>query len=268
MAASKPTLVLVHGSWHRPEHFEPTSRLLHEAGYKIETVHLPTVHATVDKTSKTMDDDVEAVRKLVDSILSRGENVVVVAHSYGCHVGMSALSSFDPKSRSSNGYQTAVQAVVAIAGVALAPGLTQLEQLGGRLPPYKKLVDGLTYPQHETGLHKLFYGDLSEEDAKPYIDMLSWQSYAAMLKPLPDLSTPCKDIPVSYLMTKQDVILPYDVQKVCLSNIRAGGVIVHVEEADSSHSPFLSQPEATANFIRNRAGETAIQSDFKVVQTS
>lgn len=53
-----------------------------------------------------------------------------------------------------------------------------------------------------------------------------------------------KDIPSSYLITERDAVFPLFAQEA-LSG-RAGST---VHRLDTSHSPFLSQPEATAAII-------------------
>ncbi|KAF4547083.1 Hypothetical protein D9617_60g048150 [Elsinoe fawcettii] len=220
-----------------------------------------------NKATKSADDDVAAVRDLILSVLSRGEDVLVVAHSYGTIPGMSSLTSLDPTSRKAAGHSNAVVGIVIISGVVLKPGISQYEQMGAAIPPFMVVEDGLTHIRGEPSAHQLFYGDLTEEESKPYVDMLVGQSYHASQQPLPDQMGPCKDASVTYLFTKQDVVLPFALQQMFVSAIREGGVTVYTEEADTAHSPFLSQPEATAKFIRSRAGEEGVVSEFNVLGT-
>jgi alpha-beta hydrolase superfamily lysophospholipase len=44
MAATKPTLVLVHGGWHVPESYEKLITALEKAGYEVHCPRLPTTN--------------------------------------------------------------------------------------------------------------------------------------------------------------------------------------------------------------------------------
>ncbi|KAK3048183.1 hypothetical protein LTR09_010522 [Extremus antarcticus] len=62
---SLPTIVLVHGSWHSPEHFGPLINNLQSHGYKCVPVALPSTQSP-DLPPSTLGDDTTAIRDTVD----------------------------------------------------------------------------------------------------------------------------------------------------------------------------------------------------------
>lgn len=81
-----PTLVLVPGSFSTPDMYDPVVLPLREKGYSIHVLDPPCYPNNYKKgtTPPSMYDDAkfisDFVKKLVDE---SGENVVVLAHSYG-----------------------------------------------------------------------------------------------------------------------------------------------------------------------------------------
>jgi len=80
----KPTLVLVPGSWHRPETWDKVIAILEKQQYKCVPVALP---STLGNTSVTYGDDVGAVRAVIEAEITQGRDVVLIQHSYGGFVG-------------------------------------------------------------------------------------------------------------------------------------------------------------------------------------
>jgi pimeloyl-ACP methyl ester carboxylesterase len=71
-ATDKPTIVLVHGAYHRPEHWGLLQLALDELGYKSLAVDLP-----VEDPDLTQDDDARTVADATKGM----DNIMVVAHS-------------------------------------------------------------------------------------------------------------------------------------------------------------------------------------------
>lgn len=86
--SSKPTFVLVPGAWLSASTWDKVVSLLSTAGYKSVAVTLPSTSGDI---SASFLDDVEAVRAAITSETDASRDVVVVVHSYGGHVGQSAL---------------------------------------------------------------------------------------------------------------------------------------------------------------------------------
>jgi len=135
---AKPTLFLVHGSWHCPEHYDLLIPALSHLGYKAAAVSLPSTQSAEDPPH-TLADDTAAVREVVLRELDQGNDVVVVSHSYGGCPANNALEGLDRKSRTAAGHNTAVNALVFIAAVPIAVGGTVFEAGGSKIHPAQDL---------------------------------------------------------------------------------------------------------------------------------
>jgi len=92
MSAPSTTLILVHGAFHCPAHY---AALLAAIAALLPTLTivalaLPTVGRTQSHAMRTRHDDVAAVASAVTAAADRGDDVVVLMHSYG-GVSLSSL---------------------------------------------------------------------------------------------------------------------------------------------------------------------------------
>ncbi|TKA71137.1 hypothetical protein B0A55_08215 [Friedmanniomyces simplex] len=244
---AKSTLVLIHGSWHCPDHFDLLIPCLSRHGYESVAVSLPSTQSP-EKPPKTLADDTAAVREAVLDELSQGNNVVVVAHSYGGCPANNALKGLDRKSRTAAGHDTAVNAIVFICAIPLPIGGTFIGVLGGKPHPLHDLSKSKDFAEvGPPGPGHYFYNDLPPESVQKYSAMIRPQawiayegqtSYAAFV-----------DIPSWYLYCEKDQALPPPAQRGIVQAAEAAGASMKTTSFESSHSPFLSMPEATAEFI-------------------
>ncbi|KAI7123210.1 hypothetical protein KC352_g32572, partial [Hortaea werneckii] len=92
---TNPTVLLVHGAFHVPQHFEHLASLLKQAGYRVEVPALPSVGIEQDPGNALELDAGFLCDKLEE--LVRGEeerDVVVLMHSYGGQCGSEAIAKF------------------------------------------------------------------------------------------------------------------------------------------------------------------------------
>jgi pimeloyl-ACP methyl ester carboxylesterase len=85
MTATNPTLILVHGAFHTPMHYAP---LLDAIAVLLPTLTiaapaLPTMGRTPAHAERTRHDDVAAVASAITVAADKGDDVVVLMHSYG-----------------------------------------------------------------------------------------------------------------------------------------------------------------------------------------
>jgi pimeloyl-ACP methyl ester carboxylesterase len=64
-----------------------------------------------------------------------------------------------------------------------------------------------------------------------------------------------REIPAAYLVCEEDKALPAALQDAMAQGVKAAGANIVIERINSSHSPYLSQPEAIVGFLRRAAGE-------------
>jgi pimeloyl-ACP methyl ester carboxylesterase len=223
-----PAILLVHGAWHGAWCWDAVRGILESRGRTVHAIDLPTVHAA-NKAELDLADDARAVRAAVDAI---DGPVVVVAHSYGGVPTTQGLAG------ASN-----VAHIVYIAAFALDAGESLLGAVGG-VPPTWWMVDGplTTAGNPQEPAESLFFNDLPDDVAHANAARLVAQA----TKPFSDVVTEVawSTIPSTYLITERDAVFPLFAQEA-LSG-RAGST---VHRLDTGHSPFLSQPEATADII-------------------
>lgn len=226
--SDNPAILLVHGAWHGSWCWDEVRALLEAAGREVHTVDLPTVHAA-NKAELTLADDVRTVREAVDAVAGP---VVVVAHSYG---GV-------PTTQAAVGAGN-VEHLVYIAAFALDAGESLLGAVGGVAPSWWVVDGALTTAGTDTEpAEQLFFNDLPAEVARANAARLSSQATSPFQEEI--TAAAWKTVPSTYVITERDGVFPVFAQEA-LSG-RAGST---VHRLDTSHSPFLSQPRATAEII-------------------
>lgn len=248
--SQKPTIVFVPGAWHSASVWDKVTSLLEAQHYKCVSVTLPT---TISDPSKSFVDDFQAIRDAITAETSQKRDVVVVMHSYGGAVGASAIKGLTPQKQDTS--TTLADESGHVIGLAMMAsgfgpsGVTFLEAVGGKPPPAWELnletgfSDLVAEPRNE------FYHDLPEEEGNLWVSKLQKQSSKAFTEGAEYGYTGWKDVPVWYLSTTADKALPFQVQQYFVQVAKDAGADVTVREVESSHSPMLSKPEETAEFI-------------------
>lgn len=248
-----PTLVLVHGAWHCPKHFEPLIKVLSSHSYKAVGVDCPSTNDT--QTQSTFEDDCDAIRSAVLNELEVAD-VLVVAHSYGGAPASSALQGLSPAARSASGHTTSVVGIAYICAAVLPAGISFLDALGGKAMAIHDLsaYDGFVRVG-EPGPEHYFYNDMRGFEAMHWASWLRPQSWAAVRDGVVGFEA-YMEIPAHYLYCTKDQAINVEVQKIMVAQAETkSGKAFRTEELDSSHSPFLSMPEKTAEFLGRCAGE-------------
>lgn len=98
MAATKPTLVLIHGGWHIPSTYFKFTSSLRSAGYEVHVPRLPSINVTRPPNAD-LADNTALVRGYVESLVNAGRTVIAIMHSYGGQVGTNALHGLGLKNR-------------------------------------------------------------------------------------------------------------------------------------------------------------------------
>lgn len=228
----RPTLLLVHGAWHGAWCWESLIRVLTNRGWEVRAIDLPTVHAP-HKENLGMQDDADAVRAAIDAVAGP---VVVVAHSYG---GVPVTQGADAPN---------VQHIVYVAAFVLDEGESLLAAVGGVEPDWWH-VDGLlaTAGDELRPPRELFFADVSPDVAAAASAKLLPQAVRSFSDPV--TSVAWRDKETTYVITEQDAIFPVPAQEALAARSSSAAPRLH-----TSHSPFLSQPEALADIIEVAAG--------------
>lgn len=248
-----PTLLLVHGAWHCSKHFEPLIEVLNSHGYKTVGVDCPSTNET--QTRATLQDDSDAVRSAILRELKNAD-VLVVAHSYGGLPASDATRGLSKTARSASGHATSVVGIAYICAAVLPAGISFLTALGGEPAALHDLSanDGFVRVA-DPGPGYYFYNDMPKDEAMRWASMLRPQSWAAVTDGIVQFEA-CTEIPAHYLFCSEDQALTIEIQRnmVATAETRSGKTF-RTEELESSHSPFLSMPKRTAEFLRRSTGE-------------
>ena len=228
------TVVLVHGSFHTPEAtWSLLTKVLDERRIKWATVDLPSAGADspalADRT-----EDVAATLAVVEQVAGP---VVLVGHSYGGMVISEA------------GAHPAVTHLVYVCAFAPEPGET-LIALGASEPP-SLLAGAIQFGPGRGLLHvdpaqatEVFYADLAPDAAADAVAKLVPSTASSLLQPATNVAW--MDRPTTYVVCEQDNALSPARERAMAERIGA-----QIWSLPTSHSPFLSQPEALADIIES-----------------
>ncbi|RFU25492.1 hypothetical protein B7463_g10845, partial [Scytalidium lignicola] len=250
--SDKPTLVFVHGAGHNASVWDKVTSRLENQQYNCVRVALP---SAASNPAATFLDDVTVVRNAILAETIQGRDVVIVVHSYGGAVGVSAIKGLTRPSQkgstttSANTQSGHVVGIVSMASGFGPSGLSFIDGLGGKPPPSWK-------PDEESGFavflaepQELFYHDLPVEEGNYWTRQLGKQSLKSLYEGGEHAYAGWMDVPVWYLATTEDKALPVAAQKMMTQMVKDAGADITVREIASSHSPMLSKPEETVGFI-------------------
>lgn len=267
-----PTLIFVHGSWHRPTCYDKVTKLLQEL-HKLKCISI-TLPSTTGNPTATFKDDIRAAREAISSETTHGRDVVVIAHSYGGMVGNSAIKDFtrprDAVASSATSTSTSIRAqhtdqsptpttgyvigLILIASGFTLTGLSFMDPLFGRPPPSWRINDVTGYAELITPPRQLFYHDLPVDEADYWVSQLTTQSLKALFEGGEYAYSGWMDVPMWYIGTIEDRCLPVIIQRMQVGMAREMGGSVEHRELQTSHSPFLSRPEATVGIVLQAVG--------------
>lgn len=130
-----PTLVWVPGLMHTPAHHQTTIEALRQESIPSVAVSLP--NSSPEAATAKPYDDLKAVRAtLTDLIENRGEDVVVIAHSYGGVPACQAVTGLERTTRLKNGQMGGVVRIIFLAALVLPEGMWTFQDLNSIPPPF------------------------------------------------------------------------------------------------------------------------------------
>lgn len=216
-----PRLLLVHGAFHGAWCWDRLTPELERLGISYETVDLPFT---------STDDDVAAVRSVIDS---SDENVTVLGHSFGgAVISAAAAERGKPYGATTSlifltAFMTAPGQSVDFSG---APGIADI-QLGE-----------VTASIDPKAARSAFYHRCSAEDADWATTHLRTMPTSVLIAPPPP-SPAWQILPSTYIACTDDRILSLSAQEQMAEN--ADSTI----RIDSDHSPFLSCPRILGEIL-------------------
>ncbi|MEU0031058.1 alpha/beta hydrolase [Streptomyces sp. NPDC006335] len=210
-------VVLVHGLYHRPEHFAVVAERLRTAGTEVV---VPELHRG------SLAADTAAVQAVIDAL---PEPPIVLGHSYGGSVITGVHGA---------GHLVYLAAFVLDAGESAA-------SLGGASPQLQNAI--ITEPDGSTSLHpdraiNALYGDCPEPIAAQAVDLLRPQAPGCG-RGVPQRHA-WKTTSSTYVVCAQDRAVDPDLQR------RMASRCTDVREWQTDHSPFVGQPDLVVELLR------------------
>ena len=271
-------VVLVHGMWHGSWCWSLVTEELAARGLRSVAVDLDghglKARPPRSKWSRPMDAEafatepsrvagvtaLSAAATLVAQIrrIGRGQPCLVVAHSMGGAVATAAAEAA-PELFAGLVYVCAYAPVSGLpaAAYAMSPENTGEagDRMSGLLGADPRKTGGLRIDTGDVSRHDLiretFYNDLDVDTATAAISLLGTDGPAGLAAPAFEVTrSRYGAIPHAYVMCTRDNMLRIALQRRLVKEIDAVSARpTVVTELDSSHSPFLSQPAALAEFI-------------------
>jgi pimeloyl-ACP methyl ester carboxylesterase len=241
------TVVLVHGAWHGGWCWAELQAALAAQGVASIAPDLPG-HGEDRSPQADLAGDGESVSKVIAGI---DGPVVLVGHSYGGNVISQAMT--DPATAAKVTHLIYVCAIARPQGQSF--GMLPKEVHEGSLlgPLVRRGEDGLTTldTSDVAAAKAAFYADCSDEQVAAAVTRLSPQRQAN-LGATTVITAPLL-VPSTYVVCTQDRAIPIAAQRTMIDDLRSAGASIDVVDLESSHSPFLSMPEAVASILIGRS---------------
>ncbi|KAH8695864.1 hypothetical protein GQ44DRAFT_133801 [Phaeosphaeriaceae sp. PMI808] len=183
LAAAKPTLVFTPGTWHNSGAFDIVRSRLCAKGYSTTAIDLPSVGAEPPIVS--LDTDAATLRSTLQTLADKGEEIVLVVHSYG---GIA------------NGKKGGVIMFMYLTAFVAPRGTSLLDMLGGEYPSWFNISGEYVYAMAP---ETIFYADVDPKLQAEAISELSWESKRVFSDPA--TYEPWNDnIDTAYVFCQQD----------------------------------------------------------------
>lgn len=261
MSPTKPTILIVHGAWHKPSTYDKLTQALRLAGYKVHIPQLPSVDGSSPATGDLIT-DTALIRSTAERLIEAGHSIVALLHSYGGQVGSNALYGLGLETRAKQGLAGGVSHLMYLAAFILPEGWSTYAQaeamgIGDDIENQLKLEfqdDGNCTMADPRGQLINGLGKEKEEEAAAYIATLGSWSMRCMMQPL----THCawKEIPATYVHTARDktVVLLGQEQMVERVKGEGGRENLAVVTLDTDHCPHFTATEEVVGVVNKIIG--------------
>lgn len=115
MAADKPVIILIHGAFYQPIHYQDVADKLRQKGFTVEVPTLPTTGTNPDLTYA---DDVKTINETLQPFLDSGREVIMVAHSSGTLPASHCTEGESVAERAECGLKGGIQHYINVCGLA------------------------------------------------------------------------------------------------------------------------------------------------------
>ncbi|KAJ5578508.1 uncharacterized protein N7459_007472 [Penicillium hispanicum] len=252
---SKPTIVIIPGSFSVPAQYEGLAEQLRSYGFETIVGPLQSAGRRDPLPAATMQDDAAYFSEVITNLANEGKEIVLLPHSYGGVVANESAKGLLKSDRLANGQPGGIIRIVFISSVVPPEGLSTADLAVDLSLDEFITVDG-DYMIMKIGDEaiKANFADISPEEALPLAKMYTDHSTKSFADKLTFAAY--KYVPVSFIFCERDGTLPPDFQRKTIARIEeASGREVQVLSIDSGHCPAATRPEETAGLVRMAIGQ-------------
>ncbi|KAL4861270.1 hypothetical protein BDV12DRAFT_191198 [Aspergillus spectabilis] len=254
-----PTILLIHGAWHTPDHYAGYITALQEKGFTVHAPHLPSCNPSFQPDGKaraSLPDDIHAVRESATSLSEKGEKVLMIMHSYGGVVGTDAVEGLGYHCSTPDTPKTEDRATGGVihllypCAYILAPRIAVWDIV--RAAGFDKLWDEHIATDARDMIFPRNPAAICIEDA---LGKLVPFPMSALTTPISSGKKIWEEVPVTYVSTKRDYAVPGVYQDIMLANVKEAGVDVKIVEVDGCHSVFVEKTMDMVDVAVGAAGD-------------
>ncbi|EUC35680.1 hypothetical protein COCCADRAFT_24366 [Bipolaris zeicola 26-R-13] len=247
--SSRPTVVLIPGSFCSANAYDPIVTPLRSKGYDIQVLEPPCYPAGYERKSDgappNMYADARYIKEHVEKLVDEGKEVVFVAHSYGGIPATESLKGITKKEREQQGKLGGVVRIAYLTALAPRLGETAFQTLGdqgGVVPSAGE--DGWMYHKDPAPVAALTCSDLPLSEGIIHVAKMGRHFGACFLDPLTHAGY--KDVPVSWFFAEKDLVVVPKVQQLAIDTIEASwagtereGKKVDTTRLECDHYPLV-----------------------------
>ncbi|KAB5577710.1 Alpha/beta hydrolase fold-1 [Coniochaeta sp. 2T2.1] len=254
---SKPTIVIVPGSWQKPIVWDNFRDVLNKNGYSSFIISRPSVGGTTVPLAG-LAEDVAAVRDVLTLLAEQGEEIVVLCHSSGGVVASNAVEGFDVTTRKTAGKTGGVVRLVLLSAFVVPKGKSLWDLYSGGKPASWTRFEGDRTSVDPEGFSQIIYSDLSPEEKTRWAKELTHTATGP--SGTPSGYEPWKNgVACSYIYTSNDPSMALALQYEMVERL---GPETLVGSVRSGHCPFLSMPERLLEALESVCPEISSVGQF------
>lgn len=136
MSQTKPSIVIIPGSFSPDFLYFDTVDKLREHGYEAMVKNLPSASRLPPEKAATLYEDADYFRGVAEELADEGKDVIFVTHSYGGVVGTEAARNALKTQRQAAGKPGGIVRIVYVTSVVPTPGNSLRSLMGDLLPSY------------------------------------------------------------------------------------------------------------------------------------
>ncbi|PQE30488.1 methylesterase 6 protein [Rutstroemia sp. NJR-2017a WRK4] len=261
---SKPSILLIPGSFSLPSFYDNIVNAVAAKGYEIKALHNPTTGTAPNEGREgappTMYDDAANIAKEAEKLADEGKDVILVAHSYGGIPTSQSTKGLEKEERQKQGKKGGIVRIAYMTCLVPPVGGSAGTVLVG-VPDEQKVelgVDekGWMYQADLVLAASICFSDIPKEDGLEFMKRFPRHSAISFANELTHGGY--KNIPVSYLLCEEDLCIPPAVQREGIAMIeKESGKKVDVTSIKTGHGPVheKSAPQKVIDWILDVAAK-------------